>query len=98
MLLDVSVSAMVAGDKAGAGADEVVCVRDIAERDLSRNSTIAVAPEIALYRLSIPGARDFSRGTTRLGTVPVGDILKYGRETSSPFPESTILSSTSSPP
>ena len=31
-------SAIVAGARAGAGAEEIVCVRDIAERDLSRNS------------------------------------------------------------
>lgn len=32
--------AMVAGASAGAGAEEVVCVRDCRERDLSRSSTI----------------------------------------------------------
>ena len=33
-------NAIVAGDNAGAGAEEVVLVRETAERDLSRNSTI----------------------------------------------------------
>jgi hypothetical protein len=36
---DTSEDAIVAGDKAGAGAYDVVFVRDVAERDLSRNST-----------------------------------------------------------
>ena len=36
---DASKKAIVAGAKAGAGAEDVVFVRDIAERDLSRNST-----------------------------------------------------------
>lgn len=40
ILEDISEKATVAGAKAGAGADDVVLVREIAERDLSRNSTI----------------------------------------------------------
>lgn len=40
LLADV-VKAMVAGVRAGAGAEEVVWVRDRVERDLSRNSVIA---------------------------------------------------------
>lgn len=39
-LLEAALNAMVAGVKAGAGADEVVLVRDCGDRDLSRNSTI----------------------------------------------------------
>ena len=39
ILDDTSEKAIVAGAKAGAGAVEVVLVRDTAERDLSRNST-----------------------------------------------------------
>jgi microcompartment protein CcmK/EutM len=39
ILEDISEKAIVAGAKAGAGADDVVLVRDTAERDLSRNST-----------------------------------------------------------
>lgn len=39
ILADVSAKAIVAGASAGAGADDVVFVRDIAERDLSKNST-----------------------------------------------------------
>ena len=38
ILLDVAVDAMVAGVNAGAGAVDTVCVRDEADRDLSRNS------------------------------------------------------------
>ena len=38
ILLDVAVDAIVAGVNAGAGAVEIVCVRDVADRDLSRNS------------------------------------------------------------
>jgi hypothetical protein len=34
------VAAIVAGDNAGAGALDVECVREIAVRDLSRNSTM----------------------------------------------------------
>jgi len=41
MTVEVDENAMVAGAKAGAGAEEVERVCDIAERDLSRNSTIA---------------------------------------------------------
>jgi microcompartment protein CcmK/EutM len=41
MVSDAAEKAIVAGDKDGAGADEVVCVRDRAERDLSKNSTMA---------------------------------------------------------
>jgi len=36
---DASENAIVAGAKAGAGAEDVVCVRDTADRDLSKNST-----------------------------------------------------------
>jgi len=36
---DASEKAIVAGAKAGAGAEDVVFVRDIADRDLSKNST-----------------------------------------------------------
>jgi hypothetical protein len=39
ILEDASEKATVAGAKAGAGAIDVVLVRDVAERDLSRNST-----------------------------------------------------------
>lgn len=38
MVVDVADIPMVAGVKAGAGAEETVCVRDAADRDLSRNS------------------------------------------------------------
>lgn len=34
--------AMVAGANAGAGAEETVCVRETADRDLSRNSMIVL--------------------------------------------------------
>jgi len=34
------VAPIVAGDNAGAGALDVECVRDITDRDLSKNSTI----------------------------------------------------------
>ena len=40
MILHVVNEAMVAGVKEGAGALDVECVCDKAERDLSRNSTI----------------------------------------------------------
>lgn len=39
-LLEIALNAMVAGVSEGEGAEEVVCVRDCVERDLSRNSTI----------------------------------------------------------
>jgi hypothetical protein len=39
ILEDTSEKAIVAGAKAGAGADDVVLVRETAERDLSRNPT-----------------------------------------------------------
>jgi hypothetical protein len=39
ILEDASEKAIVAGARAGAGAGDVVWVRDVAERDLSRNST-----------------------------------------------------------
>jgi len=39
ILEDASEKAIVAGASAGAGAGDVVWVRDVAERDLSRNST-----------------------------------------------------------
>lgn len=38
MVVDVADIPIVAGVKAGAGAEETVCVRDAADRDLSRNS------------------------------------------------------------
>ncbi len=38
--LDCTLNAMVAGARDGDGAVDVVCVRDCAERDLSKNSTI----------------------------------------------------------
>lgn len=38
MVADVADIPIVAGVKAGAGAEETVCVRDAADRDLSRNS------------------------------------------------------------
>lgn len=85
IVLDVVVNAMVAGANAGAGEEDVVWVRDIAERDLSRNSTMAyririnaVGPRnicptfvsvIALYRLSTSSVRVLCKGTTRVGTV-----------------------------
>jgi hypothetical protein len=37
---DVAAKSMVAGAREGAGAEDVVCVRDRADRDLSRNSTM----------------------------------------------------------
>ena len=33
-------AAIVAGVRVGAGATDVVCVRELTERDLSRNSTM----------------------------------------------------------
>lgn len=41
MPLEVVAKAIVAGASAGAGAFEVVWVREVAERDLSRNTTMA---------------------------------------------------------
>jgi hypothetical protein len=41
MVVEVEENAMVAGARDGAGAEDVVCVRDKADLDLSRNSTIA---------------------------------------------------------
>ena len=41
ILADVAENAIVAGESAGAGAEDVVRVRDVAERDLSRNSIMA---------------------------------------------------------
>lgn len=41
MTVDIAENAMVAGANAGAGADEVVCVREMADRDLSKKSAIA---------------------------------------------------------
>lgn len=41
ILAEVFAKAMVAGDRDGAGALDVVCVREVAERDLSNKSTIA---------------------------------------------------------
>lgn len=38
--MDVVANAIVAGARDGEGAEDVVWVRDCAERDLSRNSTI----------------------------------------------------------
>lgn len=55
IVVDVVVNAMVAGAKAGAGADDVVCVRDIPERDLSRNSTIA-------YKIKIDPVESCTKG------------------------------------
>lgn len=46
-LLLVAENSMVAGVKAGAGAEEVVWVRDRGERDLSRNSTIDYATRVS---------------------------------------------------
>ena len=40
MVLATEDCAIVAGVRAGAGAEEVVCVREMTERDLSRNSMI----------------------------------------------------------
>ena len=40
MLFAVVERAMVAGAREGAGAEEVVCVREVEDRDLSRNSRI----------------------------------------------------------
>lgn len=39
-LFEAVLKAIVAGVNAGAGAEEVVWVRDCGDRDLSRNSTI----------------------------------------------------------
>ena len=41
ILSEIAVAANVAGVNEGAGALDVVCVRDLADRDLSRNSTMA---------------------------------------------------------
>lgn len=41
IIRDVDAKAMVAGVKTGAGNADVVCVRERAERDLSRKSAIA---------------------------------------------------------
>lgn len=41
MVLHVVANAIVAGARAGAGALEVVWVRDVVERDLSKNATMA---------------------------------------------------------
>lgn len=38
--VETAEKAIVAGLREGAGASEVVCVRDCVERDLSRNSTM----------------------------------------------------------
>lgn len=40
MILQVIVAAIVAGVSAGAGAVDIVWVRELIERDLSRNSTM----------------------------------------------------------
>jgi hypothetical protein len=40
IVLDLVAKEIVAGVRLGAGADEVVCVNEVDERDLSRNSTI----------------------------------------------------------
>jgi len=69
MIVQDVVAAIVAGDRTGAGAVDVVCVREIAERDLSKNSTMALVSINALYRLSVSSLNEFSYGTTRTGTV-----------------------------
>ena len=60
ILSETAVAANVAGVNVGAGALDVVCVRDLAERDLSRNSTIVWAHCQAIDR-------SFDRRATDLG-------------------------------
>jgi hypothetical protein len=46
------VAPIVAGDNAGAGALDVECVRDITDRDLSKNSTMVYFEERSSYAFS----------------------------------------------
>jgi len=61
IVADVDENDIVAGANAGAGASDVVFVRDITDRPLSRNSTIALVSVIGLYRLSVSGPSVFLR-------------------------------------
>jgi len=74
------VAPIVAGDNAGAGALDVECVRDITDRDLSKNSTMVYFEERSSHVFSsrIPPLTLASTSALNRLSIPSVNESSYG--------------------